>query len=619
MPDPTFPQEIPWKIFATSKDMMDFDMDDRKFPLKWKSSMSLFYHKPEFDPEILGGRTIVYIKAVCSITGYQVDDKELGMNLNQILNWDTMVYQNFHQLIRDYYPCYGALFQMAVFPYGGKGVNNYYPIIIDFEPKKRELFEVGTETGEVMSRSLHSLKVNTGATCTTSMETIDVDKGWSLGAEVSVGKIGGKFNLGSTYEAGYKASAQGQNVNLRQIDASKEDSEKTSHTTQLQQMYQLLDSYHLGTNRALFVIMPRPHIVNQELSVTNGLRNLEGIQEFFFIVALPKDSKGFCVVGQLETSHLHKEEKTIVIGTTVYDEGQINQKVRDTAKCGTFDWFQQIKRQYPIYVPAGCNVDRTKGNGGYTETKISEDDIDNHVVYVYDDRIVVEITLAPDNPGDGATFDYDYTVYYKSIDPIEEPITNKVTEVDLFMTGRLLKGCVNFDSKFQPLFEDIFSIHDFVSFEERIPVYFNEIYAEILKLNDHPELANPTRQKVNAFQNHIKNRIIASINNPNRYPYGQHTILDTDFVLRKIRHIPGNRRFRNTDYNSLIKVSESISKKVTNKDALRKLKQLTIAKIAESDAHIISNWSGLSVKDVIDLKKSNLTVSRRVINKKTTD
>ena len=31
--------------------------------------------------------------------------------------------------------------------------------------------------------------------------------------------------------------------------------------TRLMQMYHQLDSYHLGTNRAIFFMLPRPHIV----------------------------------------------------------------------------------------------------------------------------------------------------------------------------------------------------------------------------------------------------------------------------------------------------------------------------------------------------------------------
>jgi hypothetical protein len=111
-----YPVEIPWKHLSTSSDMMDTDFSDRSFPLKWKSSMTIFYYEPDLDPTVLAGRKIVYLKAVCSITGYQVDDNELGVDVRKPLEWDSRVYANFDALIRDYYPCYGALLNFAVFP-----------------------------------------------------------------------------------------------------------------------------------------------------------------------------------------------------------------------------------------------------------------------------------------------------------------------------------------------------------------------------------------------------------------------------------------------------------------------------------------------------------------------
>jgi hypothetical protein len=71
----------------------------------------------------------------------------------------------------------------------------------------------------------------------------------------------------------------------------REQRETYSHTTQLTQMYHQLDSYHLGTNRAMFFMLPRPHVVQSELTFVNGPRLLEGIQEVFLIVMRPKDQE----------------------------------------------------------------------------------------------------------------------------------------------------------------------------------------------------------------------------------------------------------------------------------------------------------------------------------------
>ncbi len=599
-----YPVEIPWKHLSTSSDMMDTDFSDRSFPLKWKSSMTIFYYEPDLDPTVLAGRKIVYLKAVCSITGYQVDDNELGVDVRKPLEWDSRVYANFDALIRDYYPCYGALLNFAVFPLKENDIKRY-PYIIDFEPKKREMFTVVTETGEVMSRSLHDLKVNTGGTTTSSLETTDVDKGWSFKGEGSAGGkdgVSGGLTLSSNYESGYKATAQGQNVNLRQIDASQEARETLSHTTELEQMYHLLDSYHLGTNRALFAVFPRPFIGDQELSVTNGPRRLEGIQEFFFVVAMPEDSKGLCVAAQLETSHLHKQTHTETTGTTEYETGEILQTVKDSYKGGVFSNYS--RRSYQIPVPGGYIVDRSQGNGGYTENVRSKEDIESHSVMVYDDRIVVEVVYDPGPCPDTAYFTADYTVYYKSPDPTSEPVTTEVTEIDLFMTGRHLSACLEFGKRAVQSYVPKWPLNEFVVYEEVLPKKFNEIYKEI------PELPRDPRRLMNELQSCVRDRSLASINNMDRYPSGQHTILDTDFGLRAISSAPGGGRFRASDYTTKVKVNALAIKKL-DRTAGASFAQLTRADLLRSNSAQTARQVGLTAKEIMALKKENLGIKSK--------
>ena len=604
MSDIVYPQEIPWKLLATAKDMMDTNIVDRRFPSKWKSSMAFFYYEPEIEMEVLSGRKIMYLKVTCSITGYQVDDNELGVEVKNPKEWDSRVYQNFHNIIRDYYPCYGALLHLAVFPRGEDDINRF-PHFIDFEPKKRELFEVVTETGEVMSRSLHALKVNTGGTSTSSLETIDVDKGWSLKAEAKYDKIGGGIALGSQYESGYKALSQGQNVNLRQIDASQEAKETISHSTQLQQMYHLLDSYHLGTNRALFVIMPRPHIVDQELSVTNGPRRLEGIQEFFFVVAMPDDIEGLCVVGQLETSHLHKQIRTEIIGEIDYGRGSITQRISDSYKGGVFSNY--TKRRYSIPVPGGYIVDRSRGTGGYTENVLAGDDvtedIESHQVFVYDDRIEVEVVYDPGMAPDTAYFTADYIVYYKYPEP-KEPEEETITEIDLFMTGRYLQACL----QFRPLKVDIQMpdwLYQYIVYEERLPRHFVKVFNEMPDLQTKPDAASILKHKLNRLQNYIRDRSLSSVNNPERYAAGRHSFIDTDFALRALSIAPGETDYKASLYSTNIKIDDELLEEMDEK-AIKDITKFSQAELIISNSSQMSQRTGLSVKEVVELKKRNL-------------
>ena len=98
--------------------------------------------------------------------------------------------------------------------------------------------------------------------------------------------------------------SQQQKTELQTQDNQKEKREALSHTTQLTQMYHQLNSYHLGTNRAVFFVLPRPHTVQSDLTFVNGPRELEGIQEFFLVVMRPKEVKDICVDAYLETAHV---------------------------------------------------------------------------------------------------------------------------------------------------------------------------------------------------------------------------------------------------------------------------------------------------------------------------
>lgn len=77
-----------------------------------------------------------------------------------------------------------------------------------------------------------------------------------------------------------------------------------SRTTSFNQLYQLLNAYHLGTNRCVFSPRPGPHIVTTEtgqidFNLRDGARRLEGIQNFFLVVEVPKQLKGLCLADQV--------------------------------------------------------------------------------------------------------------------------------------------------------------------------------------------------------------------------------------------------------------------------------------------------------------------------------
>ena len=117
-----------------------------------------------------------------------------------------------------------------------------YPHIIDFEPKTRDLYQAASETGEILTGSKSGVKTDKSFTHTESTE----DK-FSVGVVIpgeSGESIAGKAGFSRTN------TDIDQEQWAVQTDASRERRENQSTTTQLSQMYNLLTSYHIGTNRA---------------------------------------------------------------------------------------------------------------------------------------------------------------------------------------------------------------------------------------------------------------------------------------------------------------------------------------------------------------------------------
>jgi hypothetical protein len=301
--DLALPIDIPWKRLAASSDMMDRQRGDVLYPAKWRSSISVFYHEPGEIPESYCERKVTYLKIVCSITGYQAG-AEVGLATR-----GGDAYTEHESALGDaYYACYAATLQVAVFPNSSDEDPiplADFPYIVDFEPKRRELYEAVTESGEILGRSTSALNLRKSTTSADSTEYAS-----KIGAEVKAGFnfIGGvEATVSGEHSWGGGTHEEEQNVNT--TDESREKRETYAASTNLTQMYELFNAYHLGTNRALFIIFARPHAVQQkdEYTFINGPRRLEGIQEVFLVVNRPKEQEGICVEAILETAHLSPE------------------------------------------------------------------------------------------------------------------------------------------------------------------------------------------------------------------------------------------------------------------------------------------------------------------------
>jgi hypothetical protein len=326
----SLPVDIPWKRLGTSRDMIDRIAGDRIYPPKWRSSLAVFYYEPTSEEQKFPDRIITYVKVSCSITGFQAGGQsaEVTMPPAQLMrDWERKVWDNYSQKVLSYYPCYGAIIQVAVFPRGNGdqkfGVDKY-PFIMDFEPKKREMYESASEAKGSLSQSRATMAVKKGTTTTDYSEH-------SFSANVSGGYGGSSGGVSGSLSYGYKSGTKTETVDMVTADHSREQRENYSYTTSISHMYHLLNAYHLGTNRAVFFLQPRPHILDDEFTFVNGPRRLEGIQEFFLIIERPIDVPGFCVEATLETAHLEMKTAWIPRVIPVTDLSQ-NEYYTKTSK-----------------------------------------------------------------------------------------------------------------------------------------------------------------------------------------------------------------------------------------------------------------------------------------------
>lgn len=301
------PTDIPWERVCVSGDMDDLSICDKRFPPKWNSSVAVFRYKPDDEYQEFPNHEVIYFKVAVTITGYQPRDAEIEGQID----WGDLSVQTIGEvedLLNEYHPCTGAIVQVSVAPSAKSESGATLPYFLDFQPKKRELFEMATDTKERMSRSLESLSIGKSASTAHSLEVLDVDMGGSftLGAEGSYAGTGGGLNIGTSSQGQWGTKQVGANESAvnRTTDQATERRETSAFTTQLSQLYHLLDSYHLGTNRAIFFIQPRPHTLEEPTGFVRGPRPVEGIQEFFLVVAKPKDQKDVCVSVRVDTAHL---------------------------------------------------------------------------------------------------------------------------------------------------------------------------------------------------------------------------------------------------------------------------------------------------------------------------
>lgn len=446
------PFDVPWKEIAVSKDMIDRNFCNKKFPPDWRSSVAVsVYEPPDEDlPDELCGRRVAFLKITCSITGYQPSNAEVDAGYVEFGTESDEV----ERVMAAYFGCYGVLLDVAVHPnpvvdgdgtaaQGGADNVDTYPIFVDFEPKTRDLYQTATEDGEILTAS--SSEVGTTKTMTHSEST---ETGIEAGAGVKVGPvdISGKGTK--------KWGETSQDTHTTQIDAGRERRERQATSTNISQLYNLLTGYHAGTNRASFLMLPRPHTMQPTdfRTFIQGLRIIEGIQEFFLVVSRPTDQRGMSIDLSLETAHFPEDAK-VEPPKPEYELSEEDFVVTASAD-SSWNWNNECKRleneQSATHnVPAGWVIDRSRGDAGHpgvAEVANDSNDQADESLSGYNYQAVSDGTVqimgeicgdswSNNTSEDKAQFNRTYRVFMRSEQPKPQQSQGTVT-VDFLVTHR---------------------------------------------------------------------------------------------------------------------------------------------------------------------------------------
>lgn len=452
MADLVIPEDVPWQLLCTSQDMMDPNFCNKKFPFPWRSSLAISaYEVPDAQLPIpfCNGR-LTYIKLTLSVTGYQPTDAEIDDAYVEFGN--TPVEADLDDIFAVYFGCYGALLNVAFFPNSTKSWQTKdFPRIIAMEPQLRELIQSATETGELLTASKDSLSTTKSNQTTKTSKT-------GIGAEVTtknpISNIVPKLSF--THEWGKTAQDTTTTVGTAEVDRS--DTE--GHTTQLEQLYNFLSAYHQGTNRGVFLMLPRPHILQptDRRTFIQGIRSIEGVQEFFLAVVRPTGMEGICVEAELDTGHFPEDAEVLPPAPNYYEKTETF-RVAVHASNGGFGHGngQTASLNYTHTVAPGFVVDqRTSPSPTFPKGDSGHVGVSDHIVsqngqgapHDYNYQAASPTTVSVSGYiqgagwyGDGAIFEHEYTVYCRSVDEIESDFSNLHRISDLLVTSRNLCCC----------------------------------------------------------------------------------------------------------------------------------------------------------------------------------
>lgn len=279
-----------------------------------------------------------YVKVTASLTGKLMPSG--GRQGHQSIGIDTV------------WGCFGATLRIAVNPLEKDPGAAGGPVITDFEPQLRDLYQGGTIEDEVLSGSSGQTTVDraTKSIASTTLG-LSVTGGYGLG-QGNTGKGGNISATGSI--SGTRSLEMDYDFNTVSGTSS---SKRNATTDTISQMCNLLTGYHAGTNCIGVEMYPRPHIAQPSAGplsdFTPGMRAMEGVQEIIAVVSRPNTAAqraGVAITVWLDLVYLSP-----LAATPSQDPTARSQLLPDPRHPGQplllhFDT-QALRRGYPVPAP----------------------------------------------------------------------------------------------------------------------------------------------------------------------------------------------------------------------------------------------------------------------------
>jgi len=587
------PTDIPWRRICVSDDMLDPIPCDSEYPPRWRSSLAVFRYDPADEYQPFDDYIVSYIKVVSSVVPFA---PEIGIDIG-----GEYVPPELIDELEDAYPCYGALLHVSVTPTEAEMDDfhvSQYPYIAEFEPKKRELYETVTDTGEVLSGSSTSLKVGKSGVSSQTTENFNIDTGWNFGVSGKYNNYGAEVKGGETGKWGTSSANKYETTHTHNYDESLERKETQSHTTQLSQMYNLLQGFHMGTNRALFFMEPHPHIRQSEETFVNGPRALEGMQEFMLVVVRPEKMKDFCVTTMLETAHLLTEP----VYDYETDSDVVNFRLTANAQNKDTDWGKNSFTSEPVshtetfYAPPGFEIT------GYNMNVLASQRVHEGPTVTWNANMLTVYGSVTwrfwegefhafegyrDHYEDGI-LDVDVTVELRA----KEGEVSEYTR-QLFLSARQLCCCKREIRPVKP------------------SITFSDVLARDARTKIHQGFMDKQAFAASRkFSHALRNQIIRSVGSSKRIPFGEQTFEESDVFMRKVVNVLKARRVTRELFKPASEVSVLPAKE---RELLsQRMESFSLADFLEADVVSTARRLGKSSKEVLKLKAETLrTIAER--------